>query len=308
MGGITYVDVIDYNDKLTETSTEGWENLLAGVNANAEYLRDNVSEPVGAVWSGTAAELAHKKFKTTQDGLIQTASNRKHIKGALEDFNTKMKSYQTDMVDLKRNIEDGNVPSVLGVERGKWTVSADGTVGKSPKWQEPANFTAKQFVDQENADEITRSDLQGLIQDILNKANSADDDTANELRQWLPEPASLAGAGDTVGTWTTVSDDGSLYQIAQKYYGDGNLWKKIWDDPANAKEFHNYGVTDPNLIYAGMKLNVPALNTAGKPHVIEQHHGGSAARRPSGSPSHGTDVGNDTHTGTDPNSRAPSKS
>ena len=42
----------------------------------------------------------------------------------------------------------------------------------------------------------------------------------------------------------------SLSAIAQKYYGDANRWKEIWE--ANKDK-----VPDPNLITVGQELRIP---------------------------------------------------
>ncbi|MCX7996770.1 MAG: LysM peptidoglycan-binding domain-containing protein [Patescibacteria group bacterium] len=48
----------------------------------------------------------------------------------------------------------------------------------------------------------------------------------------------------------TVQEGEGLWQIAEKIYGDGNVWVHI------AKE---NGLTDPNAVYPGMKLTMPGI-------------------------------------------------
>jgi nucleoid-associated protein YgaU len=64
-----------------------------------------------------------------------------------------------------------------------------------------------------------------------------------------------------VGHWHTVGTNGSLWQIAEKECGNGNLWMKIYE--ANKSKIGS----NPNLIQPGMKLVIPPLNTSGTPHL-----------------------------------------
>lgn len=50
----------------------------------------------------------------------------------------------------------------------------------------------------------------------------------------------------------TVKDGDNLWKIAEKFYQNGDLWQKIYD--ANRNEIGN----DPNLIYPGVVLLIPA--------------------------------------------------
>ena len=47
----------------------------------------------------------------------------------------------------------------------------------------------------------------------------------------------------------------SLSAIAQKYYGDANRWKEIWE--ANKDK-----LPDPNLITVGQELRIPGTGAA----------------------------------------------
>jgi LysM domain len=259
MGGVTYADLVNYAG-LVQDSADSWADLLAGVNANADYLRDHVSQPVGQAWTGTAAELFSGKVDKTHGGLIETVGNIQKVKGILEEFNTKMLSYRNQLRQLVDHIEtDGILPDSQGsVGAKKWAVDSNtGQVGISSKWHPPSDYTSADG----QKDLVTQKALQEDIQAILDNANTEDDNTAKALRALLKAPAALAPTTDTVENWTTVSTDGSLWQIAEKEYGNGNLWTKIYD--ANKATIGS----NPNLIQPGMKLKIPALNTAGTPHV-----------------------------------------
>lgn len=53
------------------------------------------------------------------------------------------------------------------------------------------------------------------------------------------------------GTYTVVPGD-NLYDIAERKYGDPNLWPVIW--AANSRMD-----PDPNLIYPGQVLHIPSI-------------------------------------------------
>ena len=59
---------------------------------------------------------------------------------------------------------------------------------------------------------------------------------------------STVPAGPSVVTYTVESGD-SLWKIAQKYYGSGDAWKRIFD--ANTDK-----ISDPNRIYVGQQLTI----------------------------------------------------
>ncbi len=54
------------------------------------------------------------------------------------------------------------------------------------------------------------------------------------------------------GWWYTVQSGDSLYRIAQRYYGDGNLWTQIYNYRNNRKVIG----PNPDLIRAGMNLEL----------------------------------------------------
>lgn len=52
--------------------------------------------------------------------------------------------------------------------------------------------------------------------------------------------------------WYTVQSGDSLYKIAQRFYGDGNLWTAIY----NYKNNRNIIGPNPNLIRPGMNIEL----------------------------------------------------
>jgi LysM domain len=252
MSGITYADLISYSG--LKNTPQSWADLLAGVDANAEYLRKNVSEPLGEAWTGTAAELATGKVNTAHGGLIQSALAIKDIQGWLEWLNARLTVCRNHMDQLVSSIE----------KAGEWVVSSDGVVGVSPHWKMPGSPTPQQ----DRAQAAQQAAHQAEIQKILDKANSDDADTAANLNNdyttadqpLFPGPAVLASASTTAGRWTTVSTDGSLWQIAEQEYGNGNEWRRIYE--ANKSQ-----IPDPNVIHAGQRLVIPALDSPGTPTV-----------------------------------------
>lgn len=227
MAGITVDDLLEFGPLHTDSATS-WAHFLAGVSQNASYLQDNVTEPLGQAWTGTAAELASGKVSTTQDGLITTAGQLSKIQATLESFNTKMSGYAKQMKTA--------VSGAVGM-----VISPDGTVNyrMDGPYTQPALTKLAQV----------QKDIQGILAD----ANSLDTSVAQELMNDMPGPAVLAPAAVTTQKWTTVSSEGSLWQIAQREYGDGSKWQLIYN--ANRSTIGN----DPNLIYAGMKLKIPPL-------------------------------------------------
>ena len=61
----------------------------------------------------------------------------------------------------------------------------------------------------------------------------------------------LSSKEDTLQSYTVEKGD-SLSKIAQKVYGKASLWKKIYE----ANQDH---IKDPDLIYPGQVLRLPAL-------------------------------------------------
>jgi nucleoid-associated protein YgaU len=60
-----------------------------------------------------------------------------------------------------------------------------------------------------------------------------------------PQPAST----ETERTYTVVKGD-SLSKIAQRFYGDANRWRQIYDANRDA-------IRDPDLIHPGQVLKIP---------------------------------------------------
>lgn len=66
----------------------------------------------------------------------------------------------------------------------------------------------------------------------------------------VPTDANGAPAGTEGTTITHIVEEGeSLWKIAEKYYGSGALWERIYRDNADR-------ISDPNKIYAGQSLTV----------------------------------------------------
>ena len=62
-----------------------------------------------------------------------------------------------------------------------------------------------------------------------------------------PQPTSTIGSGKT---YVVVEGD-SLSKIARREYGDGNKWRTIY-------EANKHLINDPDLIYPGQELKIPA--------------------------------------------------
>lgn len=70
-----------------------------------------------------------------------------------------------------------------------------------------------------------------------------------------PEPIRSPGpaAPSTAGTRYVVKPGDYLWKIAQRYYGKGHLWPRIWDVNKPMRS------GNPNLIYAGEVITIPPL-------------------------------------------------
>lgn len=66
------------------------------------------------------------------------------------------------------------------------------------------------------------------------------------------EAAPKAGAE----TYTVEAGD-SLWKISEKFYGDGNQWRRIYE--ANKDE-----IKDPDVIHPGQRFTIPAAKEDGK--------------------------------------------
>ncbi len=54
------------------------------------------------------------------------------------------------------------------------------------------------------------------------------------------------------GWWYTVVSGDSLYKIAQRYYGNGNLWTAIYNYKSNSRIIG----PNPNLLRAGISIEL----------------------------------------------------
>lgn len=67
-----------------------------------------------------------------------------------------------------------------------------------------------------------------------------------------PAPAPREPPAPAVETYTVVAGD-SLSKIARRFYGDANLWRRIFE--ANRDQIQN-----PDLIRPGQKLKIPSAS------------------------------------------------
>jgi hypothetical protein len=244
MTGVDYADILNYGGEM-ETSATGWARLLAGVEESASYLQANAIAPTGQVWTGTAAQLASDRFVQAQGGLIANASSWKSIQQVLAGFDAAMLTSQRSLKLLVSDIENGGTWNGISIPANTFVVSQDGQVSYATGYHGPQ-------------DPSLVAQLQAQIQDIVNQADTEDSNTATQLAQYFPK-AEFSQQGVTTDQWTTVSAYGSLWQIAQTEYGNGNMWTTIWQ--ANAATFAAHGITDPNVIPVGMQLVVPSLSS-----------------------------------------------
>jgi hypothetical protein len=234
MAGITVNDLMNA-DKLAEQSADSWGQFLVGVEKNASYLQENVTQPLSNTWSGTAAELADKRVTTTHGGLISSASQLKQVSSQLENFSSQLSKYRAQLKPILAKAEEN------------FDVSPDGSLSypvseAAALAHDPSQAVLRAQLEQQ------RQTYQSEIQAILADANKTDDETAGQLQTAMP---SLGGTVDTTTPWSSTYS--SLWQIAEKEYGDGSKWQIIYD--ANRSLIGS----NPNVIGSGIKLQIPAI-------------------------------------------------
>ena len=75
--------------------------------------------------------------------------------------------------------------------------------------------------------------------------------SSDRLQQLVNWAKSHNAGTEEVSGYYYVRPGDTMWGLAQRYYGDGNLWPLIW--LANAGSNPN-----PNLIYSGQYLNIPS--------------------------------------------------
>ena len=89
---------------------------------------------------------------------------------------------------------------------------------------------------------------------VIANANNISDPNLIQAGQVLFIPV-LSSASPTPGSNYTVQQGDTLSGIAQKAYGDGNQWQRIYDYPHNKQVIG----PDPNHIHPGEVLYIPPI-------------------------------------------------
>ena len=63
-------------------------------------------------------------------------------------------------------------------------------------------------------------------------------------------PETTSGGGWDATQWHEVTKGETLWKIAERYYGDGSLYPKIFEANKDV-------LKDPNLIRVGQRLRIP---------------------------------------------------
>jgi hypothetical protein len=252
MAGITIDDLMDFSQQWPDTA-DSWTQLLAAVESNVSYLQDSATVPLNSTWQGTAAELASGQVDTTHGGLITSASQLKQVSDTLTNFSSQLTGYSKQITLI---VDDTRQQGFDVAEDGTVSFPGGSALGLLHQSVSSGSVTV---IEQESARlEAQRQTLQSEIQAILAKANSLDDQTANDLAKLLPQAqtqtqSQTPAGGQVVTTTPWQSQDSSLWQIAQQEYGDGSKWNVIYE--ANRSVLGS----NPNLIPVGVKLQIPPL-------------------------------------------------
>lgn len=289
MGGITFADLVNYNGE-AESSAAGWASLLAGVEESASYFESNAIAPTGQVWKGTAAQLAASSFQKTKGGLIENAASYSKIRAALKTLDSQLVELKGQLIKLADSITRGETFNGVAIPDGYFEVTADGSVQR---------FAGTNHLKDNPQLDAIIPQLQQALDGLVAQANTDDGNAAKVLAQYFPK-AEFAKQAPTTAAWKTVSSYGSLWQIAQTEYGDGNMWTKVWD--ANKATFAAHGVTDPNVIPTGLTLKVPPLTSSTGPAATS---GAPTTTGFTGTPAHATTTGS-PQTQPGPTSSSPS--
>jgi hypothetical protein len=235
MGQFTVSDLLNAST-LAAKSADSWGQYLVGVEQNASYLNKTAVQPLGNTWTGTAAQLAQTHFEAIHGGLIENGKQLAYIQGQLNDFSSELAGYSQELeTQLK------------GAAAAGLDVGQDGTVSV-PAADEALAAHNSTVASQLSQLRSQANSYQTEIQGLLTKANAADSSTAANLEKYMP---SEGGHVDTTTPWSSTYS--SLWQIAQKEYGDGSKWKIIYD--ANRSLIGS----NPNVVDTGVNLQIPAL-------------------------------------------------
>jgi nucleoid-associated protein YgaU len=91
------------------------------------------------------------------------------------------------------------------------------------------------------------------LNELVADANNLDNRVSDQLLDLLPDVPYVPPAGSVGQEYVTVRSGESLWDIAQKVYGDGNKWTLIASNPVNS------WITDPDEIPAGRQVWVPPI-------------------------------------------------
>ena len=103
---------------------------------------------------------------------------------------------------------------------------------------------------------------------VIANANHISDPNVIQIGQVLFIPV-LSSASPTPGSNYTVQQGDTLSGIAQKAYGDGNQWQKIYDYPHNKQVIG----PDPNIIRPGEVLYIPPITQTNKNCTVTSPNG-----------------------------------
>jgi hypothetical protein len=271
-GRITYADLqhLRYDGSLPNT-VEAWDSLLEGIEVSSSDLNSQVQIPISQVWLGRAAQMAQDSVSTTQDGL----QGSKQLIGQIAD---ELRTFYSNLVKLSQSltfvVEDPTAPhppqpappGYMPISMTPpnlvdcFRVDSGGTVDLTSRVE---ILAAETGLSKATIDGL-QNQFQGYINWYVTEANTLDEAAAAELARLMPKPVqpkpkpptTIGGVKVTVQAWPDPT--GSLWGIAQKVYGNGDMWPYIYE--AN-KSNPNFPVNwNPNDIQVGWDIHVPPIS------------------------------------------------
>jgi hypothetical protein len=269
-GAITFQDLKDlrYYSQIPDT-VQAWDYLVQGIETSHSDLSNVQRQLPQNIWSGVAAQLAHDQVSTAKQGLQGSKAQIANIAVQLRGFYANLDILSDSLTAFlayphvwPTPVPPGFVAAIPSDLVNYYKVGSDGTVDLKEDYRILRHQTNPSL------DTITKwqNTYQEDIQAYVTQANKLDEEAAAELMKNMPKPvpttsnphASPTHMGGTKVTVKSFPDPtGSLWGIAQKVYGNGNMWPYIYE--ANKNNPNIPANWDPNDVQEGWEIHVPSI-------------------------------------------------